>query len=97
VSTGPNGRTANDVQSDIEREREQLASALGDLRGELGRAADVGARIRAHLPLAIAGAFALGFLAAGGLGATVRYVVAKARRPEPPPAPRTWFVLPGRR
>jgi len=74
-----NGRTETVVRGDIEREREQLASALVELRGELGRATDVTALLRAHMPVALAGAVAAGFLVAGGLGATVRYAVRRVR------------------
>ena len=51
-------RTTEDVRRDIEREREQLASAVDELR----EAADVTSKLRAKLPA----------LAAGGCGDRVR-------------------------
>jgi hypothetical protein len=87
MSAASNGRTALQVRREIERERQQLASALETLRGEIGRATDVTARLREHLPLAAAGALAAGFVLAGGIGATV-HLVARRRRPPPLPPQR---------
>ena len=87
MSSASNGRTTLQVRREIERERQQLASALETLRGEIGRATDVTARLREHLPLTAAGAFVAGFVLAGGLGATV-HLLARLRRPPTPPPPR---------
>ena len=86
MTSGGNGRTALQVRGEIERERQQLAAALEALRGEIGRATDVTARLREHLPLATGAAAAAGFVLSGGLGATVRLLTHR-RRDEPPPEP----------
>jgi hypothetical protein len=74
-----NGRSATQVRHDIEQERRQLAAALDQLRGEIGQAADVTAKLRAKLPLAVAGALVTGFVVAGGIGATMRYFARRGR------------------
>lgn len=61
-------RTTDDVRREIEREREQFASAVDDLR----EAADVTSKLRTKLPAVAAGGAATGFVLAGGLGATMR-------------------------
>jgi hypothetical protein len=68
-------RTTEDVLREIEREREQLASAVDDLR----EAADVTAKLRAKLPAVAAGGAATGFVLAGGLGATMRLLARRER------------------
>ena len=60
-----------DIRRELGAERERLAEAVDELRGEL----DVGAKLRSNLPAAAAGAFVLGFLKAGGVGATARLLV----------------------
>jgi hypothetical protein len=72
-------RTTEDVRSDIAREREELADALEQLRGGLASAADVGGKLRANLPAAAAGAATVGFVVAGGIGATMRYIARRGR------------------
>ena len=74
-----NNRTADQVRRDIEAEREQLASAVGELREGLGEATDVTGKIRANLPAAAAGALGLGFVLAGGIGATARLLMRRGR------------------
>jgi len=66
-------RTAQDVRRDIAREREELADAVDELRGDL--ASD----IRSKLPVAAAGAASVGFVLAGGIGATMRYLARRGR------------------
>jgi hypothetical protein len=74
-----NGRSATQVRRDIEQERQRLASALAELRGEIGQATDLTAKLRANLPLAVAGALVTGFVLAGGVGATMRYFARRGR------------------
>jgi hypothetical protein len=74
-----NGRSADDVRRDIAAERNQLASAVEDLRSGLGEATDVGRKLRANLPVAAAGAASAGFVLAGGIGATMRYLARRGR------------------
>jgi hypothetical protein len=74
-----NGRSAEDVRRDIAAERDQLASAVDDLRSGLGEATDVAGKLRANLPVAAAGAMSAGFVLGGGIGATMRYLARKGR------------------
>lgn len=74
-----NGRSAEDVRRDIAAERDQLASAVDDLRSGLGEATDVGGRLSTNLPVAAAGAMSAGFVLAGGIGATMRYLARRGR------------------
>jgi hypothetical protein len=73
------GKSDTQLREELRTERAALADAVGDLRGAVGRAADVGGKVRAKLPLVAAGAFGLGFLKAGGIGATMRLVMRRGR------------------
>jgi hypothetical protein len=79
---GSNARTAEQVQKDIEAEREQLAGAAENLRESIGEATNVSAKIRSNLPVVAAGALGLGFLFAGGVGATARLIFRRGREAE---------------
>jgi hypothetical protein len=72
-------RSPEHVRREIERERDDLAAAVGQLRTELGAAADLRGKLRAHLPAVLAGAASAGFVVAGGLGATLRYAARRGR------------------
>jgi hypothetical protein len=74
-----NDRTLADVRSEIESEREQLAGAAETLREEISDATNVGAKLRANLPVVAVGALGAGFLLAGGVGATVRLIFRRGR------------------
>ena len=74
-----NGRTPEAVRREIESEREQLAHAVEELREGLGEATDVAGKLRARLPGVAAGALGAGFLLAGGVGATMRFLARKSR------------------
>lgn len=74
-----NGRTPDAIRREIEVERVQLASAVEQLREGLGEATDVGAKLRARLPVATGGALAAGFVLAGGVGATMRLLARRGR------------------
>ena len=76
---GRNGRTPEEVRRDIEAERERLASAVDELREEVGQAADVTAKLRGKLPVVAAGALGAGFVLAGGIGATARLLMRRGR------------------
>jgi uncharacterized protein DUF3618 len=76
---GPDSRTPEQIRSEIETEREQLADAVESLRAGLGEAADVGGKLRAHLPVVAAGALGVGFFLAGGIGATMRLLARRGR------------------
>ena len=74
-----NGRTEQQVRRDIEAERDQLAGAVEDLRGGLAEVTDIGARLRAKLPVVAVGALGAGFVVAGGIGATMRLLARRSR------------------
>ena len=74
-----NGRTPEEVRRDIEAERERLASAVEELREEVGEAADITGKMRANLPVVAVGALGAGFVLAGGIGATMRYFARRGR------------------
>jgi hypothetical protein len=76
---GRNGRKPEEVRRDIEAERERLASAVEELREEVGQAADVTAKLRGKLPVVAAGALGAGFVLAGGIGATARLLMRRGR------------------
>jgi hypothetical protein len=77
-----NNRTTADVRREIATERDQLADAVEDLRTGLGEATDIGGKLRAHLPVAAAGALGAGFVVAGGIGATMRLLFRRGREGE---------------
>jgi hypothetical protein len=79
---GRDSRTMADVRRDIEAEREQLAGAAESLRESLGEATNIGGKLRSNLPAAAAGAVGLGFLLAGGVGATARLMFRRGREGE---------------
>jgi hypothetical protein len=70
-----NSRTEEDVRREIALERGQLAEAVDELRSDLV----VGDMLRARLPALAAGAAGLGFVVAGGIGATLRLLVRRGR------------------
>jgi hypothetical protein len=76
---GSNSRTVADVRRDIESERDQLAEAADSLRDSLSEATDVRGKLAANLPAAAIGALGLGFVLAGGVGATARLVFSRGR------------------
>jgi hypothetical protein len=74
-----NGRTPEQVRLEIEAEREQLATAVENLRDELGEATDITGKLRSKLPVVAVGAASAGFVLAGGVGATMRYFARRGR------------------
>jgi len=82
MAANNNSRTVADVRRDIENEREQLAGAAESLRESFSEATDVRAKLRANLPAAAVGALGLGFLLAGGVGATARLIFRRGREGE---------------
>lgn len=74
-----NSRTAEQVRHEIEAEREQLAAAVDDLREGIGEATDVSAKLKGKLPVVAAGALGVGFVVAGGIGATMRMLARRGR------------------
>lgn len=74
-----NTRTSEQVRQEVEAERQRLADSVDTLRAEVKEATDVGAKLRANLPIAAAGALGAGFLLAGGVGATMRLLFRRGR------------------
>lgn len=74
-----NGRTAEQVQREIEAEREQLAEAVDELRDGISDATDISGKLRSKLPFVAAGALGAGFFLAGGVGATMRLLARRGR------------------
>lgn len=72
---GPNGRTPEEVRTDIEAERERLAAAVDDLRAGM----DVNAKLKDKLPIAAVAALGVGFVVSGGIGATMRLLMRRSR------------------
>jgi hypothetical protein len=79
---GRNVRTLDDVRRDIQSEREQLADAADTLRESIGEATDIKGKLRSNLPAVAAGALAVGFIVAGGIGATARLIFRRGREGE---------------
>ena len=74
MAASTNHRTPDQVRLEIESEREQLAGAVDHLRDEVRDATNIGAKMRAKLPVLTAGALTAGFVVAGGIGATMRLI-----------------------
>jgi hypothetical protein len=64
-----------DVRRELAAEREELVGAVEELR----HSADPRTALRPKLPLIVIGAFAIGFVLAGGIGATARLVFRRGR------------------
>ena len=72
-------KSETEIRDELRTERAALADAVDDLRAELGAATDVSGKLRSKLPIVAAGAFGLGFLKSGGVGATMRLVFRRGR------------------
>ena len=79
---GSNSRNLEQVRREIETEREQLAGAAETLREEISEATNIGAKLRSNLPAVAVGAVGVGFLLAGGVGATARLIFRRGREGE---------------
>ena len=75
----PAARTPEQIRSELDAERTELASAVEHLRGELGQAADITGKLKSKLPVAAGAAASVGFVLAGGVGATMRYFARRGR------------------
>ena len=69
-----NGRTPETVRRQIEVERQELETAVEQLRDGL-----VAGKLRSNLPMVATGALGAGFFLAGGIGATMRFLARKGR------------------
>jgi hypothetical protein len=68
-----------DIVRELEAEREKLTEAVDTLREELGEATNISEKLRSKLPAVAAGALGLGFVVAGGIGATARLLMRRGR------------------
>jgi hypothetical protein len=75
----PRERTPEEIRRELESEREQLAQAVDTLRGQVNEMTDVSSKLQKNLPAFAAGALGVGFVLAGGIGATMRLVVRRGR------------------
>ena len=66
-------RTEQQIRSDLASERTELASAVENLR------TSIQTDVKKKMPLLAAGAASVGFVLAGGIGATMRYVARRGR------------------
>lgn len=71
------------LRKQLSAERAQLADAVETLRSELGEATDIAGKLQSKLPVVAAGALGLGFVVAGGIGATARLVFRRGREGAP--------------
>ena len=86
-------RTPEQIRSELSTEREQLASAVDELREELGEATNISGKLKSKLPIVAAGAASLGFVLAGGVGATLRYFARRGREADEKLRVGRWSIL----
>jgi hypothetical protein len=72
-------RTPEQIRSELDAERAELVQAVDHLRGELGEAADISGKLKSKLPIVAGAAASVGFVLAGGVGATMRYFARRGR------------------
>jgi hypothetical protein len=89
----PAPRTPEEIRRDLDRQRDGLATAVEQLRDELGEATDIAGKLRAKLPVAAVGAAGAGFFLAGGVGATMRYLARRSREGSEKARVGRWSLL----
>lgn len=72
-------RTPEQIRSELDAQRNELAGAVEQLRGELGEAANISGKLKSKLPIVAGAAASVGFVFAGGVGATMRYFARRGR------------------
>jgi hypothetical protein len=73
-------RTPEEIRDSIERNRQELGTALEQLRVEVVRATDWRAQLRRHEPRALVVAGVAGFVLGGGLAALGALTFRRRRR-----------------
>jgi hypothetical protein len=68
-------RTQEVLRRELAAEREQLVDAVEQLR----QLTNLSAQLRPRLPLLLLGAFAIGFVLSGGIGASARLMFRRGR------------------
>ena len=89
----PPTRTPEQIRGELDAERQQLAGAVEQLRGELGQAANISGKLKSKLPFVAAGAASRGFVLAGGVGATFRYFARRGREGDEKLRVGRWSIL----
>jgi 4-diphosphocytidyl-2C-methyl-D-erythritol kinase len=72
-------RRPEDIRSEIDRERTELAQSVEALRTAFKQATDVKTKLRENLPVAAGVALGAGFVLSGGIGATMRLLFRRGR------------------
>ena len=67
VPPAPGTRSAEQIRDDVVRQRNELARSVDALRGRWAEATDVGAQVRKHQGVLVAGAAVVGLVAVGAL------------------------------
>jgi hypothetical protein len=67
------------IRGEIRTERVELAEAVGELRGAVARIKRMAAKLKSKQALGAGGAVAVGFVKAGGIGATARLLRRRKR------------------
>ncbi|MFL5962217.1 MAG: DUF3618 domain-containing protein [Gaiellaceae bacterium] len=75
----PAARTPEQIRTELDAERAELTDAVKQLRGELGEAANISGKLKSKLPVVAGAAASVGFVLAGGVGATMRYFARRGR------------------
>jgi hypothetical protein len=88
----PAARTPEQIRSELDAQRTELAEAVDHLRGELGAAADLSGKLKSKLPIAAGAAASIGFVLAGGVGATMRYFARRGRESDEKPGVGRWSI-----
>ena len=86
-------RTAEQIRSELDAQREELAGAVEHLREELGEATDISGKLKSKLPIVAAAAASTGFVLAGGVGATMRYFARRGREGHEKMRVGRWSIL----
>jgi len=68
-----------EIRRELGAERQELTEAVTTLRTEIASAKDIKGKLRSKLPVIVAGAAGLGFVAAGGIRRTIRLVTWRGR------------------
>ncbi len=72
-------RTPEQIRGDLAAEREALGRSVEQLRASISQATDISGKLQANLPVVAAAALGAGFVLAGGIGATMRYLARRGR------------------
>lgn len=73
-------RTPDEIRRSIERNRADLAAAIGKLKSEVAEIADWRTKLAAHQQQAMIAAAATGFVLGGGLAAVSGIILRRPRR-----------------